>query len=144
MSAATGAPAAIRTVPYTGNRRLHTDEGPSVNGSSCLAPLPSQQVSFSEAGLFRITFTAYGASEVSARIASSHALWAMRAIRARFGSAGPLSGISQFTSFAVVPLAFWSRSRNANVRIRGTARSGAVPLALRYGLTDLTGLVPFP
>src|SRR5215475_5278492 len=92
MSPATGAPAAIRTVAYTGKRRLHTDEGSSVNGSSCRVPLPSQQASFSEAGLFRITLTAYGASEVSARIASSHSLWAMSAIRARFGIAGPVSG----------------------------------------------------
>src|SRR5215471_1665590 len=107
MSPPIGAPAPMRTVPYTGNSVLHTDEGLSVNGSSCFTPAASQHASLREAGLLRITRRAYESVDRSARMFSSHSLWPRSAMRARLGDGAAVVAVSQFTSLAVVPLARW-------------------------------------
>src|SRR5438477_11314374 len=91
----------------------------SVKASSCFVPLLSQHASLADAGLLRITLTAYASSEVSAAMFSSHSLWTSKAIRAKFGNAVPTRSASQFTSLAVVPFARFTGSSFANVRMRG-------------------------
>src|SRR6266850_6105012 len=100
-----------------GNSELQTLGPVRVKVSSCRVPFVSQHPSFTQDGLLRITLVAYESRVASAPMFSSHSLWARNASCAMFTPAAPRRGVSQFTSLAVVPFAFFSRSSLANVRI---------------------------
>jgi hypothetical protein len=58
MSPAIGSPASMRTVELIGNKVLQVLGPCRVKVSTCGAPVASQQVSWSHAGLLRMTLSA--------------------------------------------------------------------------------------
>src|SRR5207244_8612440 len=104
---ATAPPAVNRTVEKIGNSWLHVADGFIVKRSSWATPDDSQQVSVTQAGLLRITFSAYGRPESSLAILSSHSLCARSARSAMLGIGVPAvdCGVGQFSWFSRVRLA---------------------------------------
>src|SRR5258708_7725858 len=93
-----------------GKSELHTLGPLRVKVSSCLVPFASQHPSFTQAGLLRMTLVAYESRDVSARMFSSHSLRARNASCGMLTPAAPSRGVSQLTSLATVPFAFFNRS----------------------------------